>query len=274
MDPHPSNPQHDHMADESMLRNLAAQAVALWPQEEPIFRGYGLPAAPRILDAGCGPGEIAGRLARLYPAGRVTGIDLIEAHLEVARNRHADLADRVDFLHGDALALPFADATFDLAVSRHVVQAVPDAARALAELVRVTRPGGRIHVIAEDYGMIWFHPTRLDAEAFWREAPAKFGKATGCDLFVGRHVFTLLRALPVRDLAIHYLAVDTLRVPRETFAAIWEAWRDGYRDGIAETTGMSADRVAAHFDDMIECIRRPDGWGLWLVPLATAVVCD
>ena len=40
------------MADESMIRNLAAQADAIWPQEEAIFRAHGLPAKPRILDVG------------------------------------------------------------------------------------------------------------------------------------------------------------------------------------------------------------------------------
>ena len=59
------------MADESMVRNLAAQADAIWPQEEPLFRRYGQPA--RILDVGCGTGEISSRLATLFPAARVTG---------------------------------------------------------------------------------------------------------------------------------------------------------------------------------------------------------
>ena len=57
------NPQAKQMADESMVRNLAAQAQAIWPQEAPLFRRYTLPASPRILDAGCGTGEGASRLA-------------------------------------------------------------------------------------------------------------------------------------------------------------------------------------------------------------------
>src|SRR5262245_10437370 len=99
------NPQAKQMADESMVRNLAAQAESIWPQEEPIVAGYG---APRdILDVGCGTGEISSRLATLFPAARVTGVDLIEPHLELARSRYAAFGDRLRFLEADAFELPF-----------------------------------------------------------------------------------------------------------------------------------------------------------------------
>jgi ubiquinone/menaquinone biosynthesis C-methylase UbiE len=60
------NPQGKQMADESIVRNLAVQARANWPQEAPLLRRYALPAEPRILDAGCGTGDGALRLARGY----------------------------------------------------------------------------------------------------------------------------------------------------------------------------------------------------------------
>ena len=81
------NPQARQMADESMVRNLAAQASAIWPQEAPLFARYALPRAPRILDAGCGTGEITSRLAELFPEANVLGIDIIDHHLELARMR-------------------------------------------------------------------------------------------------------------------------------------------------------------------------------------------
>src|SRR5205823_11146714 len=130
-----SSPQAKEMADESMVRNLAAQIEAIWPQEEPIFRLHPLPQRARILDVGCGTAEIAPRLARLFPSASYVGIDLEESHLEKARAKNAHLGDRVRFQHGDAMHLPFGDAQFDFAVSRHVLQAVPDARRVLRELV-------------------------------------------------------------------------------------------------------------------------------------------
>ena len=78
------NPQAREMADESMVRNLAAQAEAIWPQERVLFERYHLPEDAQVLDAGCGTGEISVRIAQMLPRARVLGIDIIDGHLEVA----------------------------------------------------------------------------------------------------------------------------------------------------------------------------------------------
>src|SRR6266566_4004746 len=121
---HPSSPQAKEMADESMVRNLAAQAEAIWPQEEPIFDRHPIGGAA-VLDVGCGTGEILARLAAKYPQASFVGIDLEESHLARAAERCAKFADRVRFERGDAMALQFGDATFDLVICRHLIQAVP-----------------------------------------------------------------------------------------------------------------------------------------------------
>ena len=267
---HPNNPQHEQMADESMVRNLAHQAEAIWPQESAIFRGYGLSGPLRVLDVGCGTGEITARLAEMYPEAALTGVDLIESHLEEAVRRCAAFGKRVSFRAADAFALPFEDGTFDLVVCRHMLQAVPDPTAAMAEIVRVARPGGRVHLLVEDYGMIHMHPTRLDADRFWTTAPPAFGAATGTDLHIGRTAYGRIRRLAVEEIAMHYVVVDTLRVPRETFAGIWEAWRDGYVDPIGAYTPISREEARAHFDDMIACIRGSDSYAVWQVPILTA----
>jgi ubiquinone/menaquinone biosynthesis C-methylase UbiE len=265
-----NNPQYDQMADASMVRNLEHQANAIWPQESEIFKGYGLGGALQILDVGCGTGEITARLAQLYPDAALVGVDLIGRHLELAGQRCAEFGTRVSFREADAFALPFAAATFDLVVCRHMLQAVPRPHEAMAEFVRVVRSGGRLHLLVEDYGMIHMHPTRLDADRFWVEGPASYGAAVGTDLHIGRTAYGRLRAFPVFDIALHYVVVDTLRVPRETFAAVWEAWRDGYADVIGRHTRFTSDEARALFEDMIACIRNPDGYAVWQVPILTA----
>ena len=217
-----SSPQAKEMADESMVRNLAAQAEAIWPQEEPIFDRHPV-GSGSVLDVGCGTGEVTARLAAKYPRPTFVGIDLEESHLDRARARCAEFGSRVRFQVGDALALPFDDELFDLVVCRHVLQAVSDAPRALSEIRRVLRPGGRAHLIAEDYGMLWCHPTELGSDGFWQVIPWRYEKGVGCDLHVGRKMFTLLSDLNLNDIAVDYIVVDTVRVPRDTFARIWEA---------------------------------------------------
>ena len=267
----PARPQAREMADESMVRNLTAQAEAIWPQEEPIFRRHALPPRARVLDVGCGTGELELRLAALFPEMAFLGIDVEEAHLERARRRCASFGDRVRFQSGDALSLPFEPDRFDLVVSRHVLQALPDAPRSVAEMARVARPGGRLHVIAEDYGMLWCHPTPRDSDEFWQRLPQLFGRAIGVDNHIGRKMFTLLTDLGLHDIRVDYVVVDTVRVPRETFARIWEAWRDGYTDTLAQNTGIPRAEVEDSWQQMIACVRDPRGYALWQVPVWSAV---
>ena len=264
-----SSPQAKEMADESMVRNLAAQAIAIWPQEELIFDRHPLGDAS-VLDVGCGTGEIIARLAAKYPEASFTGVDLEEPHLQRARTRCADFGDRVRFETGDAMALRFDAETFDFAISRHVLQAVPDPMQVMREIVRVLRPGGRVHLISEDYGMLWAYPTALDADDFWQRLPPRFAAAVGCDLHVGRKTFTLLQDLGMAGIKADYVVVDTLRVERETFARIWEAWRDGYTDSMVEHCGVSREEIEQRWREMIDCVRDPRGYALWQVPVWTA----
>jgi SAM-dependent methyltransferase len=258
------------MADESMVRNLAAQAEAIWPQEKTIFERYGLAAKARVLDVGCGTGELECRLALLFEDASFHGLDIEAVHLERARSRCAGHGRRVSFEIGDALALPHAADRFDLVISRHVLQALPDAPRAIAEMVRVAKPGGRLHLLAEDYGMLWCHPTPQDSDGFWQRLPLEFGRAIGCDNHIGRKMFTLLTDLGLRDITVDYVVLDTLRVPRETFARIWEAWRDGYTDTLAQHTSVPRAEIALRWQEMIDCVRDPRGYALWNIPIWSA----
>jgi len=266
------NPQARQMADESMVRGLDAQARAIWPQEVPLIRRYALPAEARVLDAGCGTGEIASRLAELFPQARVLGVDIIDSHLELARSRYRALTPRLAFEHQSVFGLQAADCSFDLTVCRHVLHSIPHADRVIAELARVTRPGGYLHLIPEDYGMLHFQRGPLDPRDFWHQVPASFGSATGTDLFIGRNTFGILAAMKFEQIRMDYIIVDTVRVPRETFAAILEAWRDGYAAPIGEVTPITFGSAVAYFDQMIANIRDPLGYAVWLVPVASARV--
>ena len=260
------------MADESMVRNLAAQAEAIWPQEMPLFGRYRLPARADVLDAGCGTGEISSRLMSLFPEATILGVDVVDEHLARAQAKCAAAGARVRFENRSIFELGLPDHSFDLVVCRHVLQAIPDAGRAVAELVRVTRPGGWIHLIPEDYLMIHFEPHRLDADDFWTAVPRRFGEALGTDLRIGRRAYGLLRRLNVLDITVDYVVVDTLRVPRPTFAAIFAAWRDGYADTVSEHAPITRERFLSHFNDMIATIEDPDCYAVWQVPIVAGRV--
>lgn len=258
------------MVSDAMVRNLAAQANAIWPLELPLFERYAVPAEPLIIDAGCGTGEGTARLAERFPTARIVGIEIEPANVERARARTAEFGERVRIDLGDALAIDAADGHYDLTVCRHVVHAVSDPPALLRELQRVTKPGGWMHVLAEDYGMIHFHGTRLATDRYWREGPIEFGFNTGTDLTIGRRIPAMMGALGVYDLAVDYLAIDSVRTSREKLLAIWHAWRDGYTDCIAEQTRLSRELVHDHWCDMITAIKDPASYMVWLVPVVSA----
>ena len=95
----------------------------------------------RVLDACCGTGDLA--VADRAAGGEVTGLDFSERMLERARRK----APALEWVRGDLLTLPFADASFDAATVGFGVRNVEDLDRALAELRRVLRPGGRLGVL-------------------------------------------------------------------------------------------------------------------------------
>lgn len=266
------NPQGREMADESMVRNLAAQAQAIWPQERPFFSRYQLPDRAHVLDAGCGTGEITMRVGEMLPHANVLGIDIIDAHLDAARRRTASLGGRMRFENRSIFELGLPDRAFDLVICRHVLQAIPHAERAIAELARVTRSGGWLHLIPEDYLMIHFERRRLDPDDLWSDGPRRFGAATGTDMRIGRRAYGILRRLGLSEITVDYVVVDPLRVERGTFAAIWRAWRDGYADTVSTHTSITRDDFIAHFDDMIATLEDPDGYGVWHVPVVAGRV--
>jgi ubiquinone/menaquinone biosynthesis C-methylase UbiE len=113
----------------------------------------------RLLDAGCGAGEVARELAGEVSGGvsgrfggEVVALDYSAVTVAAAAQRHDGSA--VCYLTGDVSALEFPDGHFDGVRSERVLQHVADPDRAIAELVRVTRPGGRVCLIDTDWESI------------------------------------------------------------------------------------------------------------------------
>ena len=118
-----------------------------------------------ILDVGSGTGSLSLAAAAAAPAGRVIGVDVSTAYVATARTRvHGD---RVQFEVGDAQALRFAQGSFDRTLSLLVINFIPEPAKALTEMIRVTRPGGLVAAAVWDYA----HGMEM-LRIFWDEAAA------------------------------------------------------------------------------------------------------
>jgi arsenite methyltransferase len=127
-------------------------------------RALALQPGERVLDVGSGPGFLAAEMAEDAGAdGRVHGVDPSDSMLVMARRRPAAPGSApLEFTAGDALALRFADASFDAVVSTQVLEYVEDVASALAEARRVLRPGGRLLVLDTDWDSIVWHSAQPD----------------------------------------------------------------------------------------------------------------
>lgn len=112
-------------------------------------RSLELTESSRILDLATGTCDLAIRVARHAPGVSVVGVDPSERMLEVGQRKleQLGLADRIKLEVGDAQRLPFADRSFDGVCIAFGIRNVPDRSRALAEMARVTRPGGRIAIL-------------------------------------------------------------------------------------------------------------------------------
>lgn len=155
----------DKQAREHAARlELRAGAESEISARDEYVRLLGAAPGERMLDVGCGSGAVTRTLAqRVAPGGRAVGLDTSPALLKVARELadEAGFGAAIEFKEGDCRALPFPDASFDAVVAATTLCHVPDPGRALAEMVRVTRPGGRIGVFDLDGDMSLFaHPDR------------------------------------------------------------------------------------------------------------------
>jgi len=138
--------RYDHQVE--VLFGGAAAAMrrqALVPLREAILGVKGGVRGAKLLDIACGTGVFLAEIKRNYPRLAVSGVDLSEPYLAVARRRLADWS-RATLVKGNAEALPFADASVDIVTCVYLFHELPRRARrtVAAEICRVLKPGGRL----------------------------------------------------------------------------------------------------------------------------------
>lgn len=115
-----------------------------------LIRFAAIPDDARVLDVGCGTGSFTEAVLSTLPRATAVGVDPSATFVELASRRFPET--RARFETGDATRLTFPDASFGAAVAMLVLNFVPDPGRAVAEMRRVTRPGGRVAASVWDYG--------------------------------------------------------------------------------------------------------------------------
>jgi ubiquinone/menaquinone biosynthesis C-methylase UbiE len=194
-----------------------------------------------ILEVGCGLGDMARALAPLVgAAGRVVGVDNSETMIRHAQQRTSQDDGPVTFRRGDIMALDFPEAEFDRARVEQVLQHVAEPNRAVTELVRVTRPGGRVVALEPDWDTLVIDAEDLATSqafsAFNSTRVVRHGR-------IGRQLPTLFRQAGLVEVSI---------VPQGILAG-YEATREFIASTMARAVAEGAiDEDAAHswLDDL------------------------
>ena len=153
----------------------------------------------RVLDIGCGPGSITLDLAQRVAPGEVVGVDASEAVVGLARQAAVDAGDvGTRFEVADAMALPFADDSFDVVHAHQVMQHVGDPVGLLREMARVTRPGGLVAARDADYEAMTWAPAHPGLSR-WLDLYRAAARGTGTQPDAGRHLLGWCRAAGLTD---------------------------------------------------------------------------
>lgn len=167
-----------------------------------------LPQQRRWLDVGCGTGALCEAILHAAAPRAIKGIDKSEGFVAYAREKVTD--PRVRFEVGDAQALPDGDATHDAAVSGLVLNFVPEPQKMVAEMARVTQPGGTVALYVWDYAdgmqlMRYF----WDASVALDPAASEFDEGRRFSLCQPEPLTALFQAAGLRDVAVTTIDIPT-----------------------------------------------------------------
>src|SRR5208282_1454811 len=240
-----SNPYYkQHWIDIEPERHAAYdQILGFHPALEPIIRPLQLQPGLRVLDVGSGPAHTTMELARrVAPSGKVTGVDINAEFIarSTARAREAKLP--LEFTHSGFPPLPFPDAGFDRVFCKNVLEYVDSAADTVAEMARVTAPGGIVVASDSDWDLL-----ALDLGAAAREHSDRILAASKAIAIkepqIGRQLYRLFHAAGLDDVKVEIhagadIAGRSLPMLKASFARYA---RDSGRIAAVEVEGWFAD---------------------------------
>jgi ubiquinone/menaquinone biosynthesis C-methylase UbiE len=189
---------------------------------EANLRLAGLRPGMQSLDVGCGIGMLTMLMHQISGQARTVGVDGSVARIEAARRRVPPRRSDVEFVSADIRTLPQNADSFDFSWSRFVFEYLCEPEVVLAEMKRVTRPGGVVAVADLDSQLLNFHPQSPGTAERMQQAFQLLAEQ-GFDPCIGRKLYTMFKRAGLRD-------IKAAVVPYQTFcgglpSGAWENWQ-------------------------------------------------
>jgi len=208
---------------------------------EPFIQFAGTAPDDRLLEVGCGTGSLTFALARAAPFAALTAVDFADVYVRAARAANQDA--RVQFEQGDAGALRFPDASFDRTFALLLLHLVSGPERVVAEMRRVTRPGGVVAAAVWDAeGGVVMHRIFWDTAAVLDPAARPLrARSMGSPVVAPGGLRRLFRDAGLEAIDDRPLAI---RMEPSSFADYWEPYAGGEGPIGAYVAGLGADARA------------------------------
>ena len=203
---------------EKEIARLGGQVELFWSNELKHYVEFGLRDGMSIVELGCGPGFSTEKLLDRFPSIGITALDVDPMLLDVARDRLDERhGDRLELTHGSILETGLPDDTFDFALTRLVLEHLPDPVAAVREVVRILKPGGIAMFVDNDFEMHVMTSPRIEALGELYDAYCRARIAEGGNPRIGRELPRVLSEGGLSEVGFEVLSAHSDLVGSELF---------------------------------------------------------
>lgn len=253
----------DFEENQAELERLINQARIGWNMEREMLLQAGLKPGMNVLDLACGPGVVSCHMAREVAPGRVLGADLSPDLLAAAAEVKArEGQDNVSFSQADVYNLDLPPDEFDFVYARFLFQHLIEPVKALENIRRTTKPGGRVCIsdVDDQWLMVW--PDRPSFARFTARA-AEGQAANGGDRLVGRKIGDYLHRAGFSDIRVLPWVATSFDLGLKTFLDITTKFKQ-------EQIGPAdKDWAEEQLKDIYSLLEEPFAWGAVAVFVVT-----
>ncbi|UQA63528.1 methyltransferase domain-containing protein [Polyangium aurulentum] len=257
--------------DDEFITVLRTQEKLIWAHEQEILPQHGLRPGLRVADICCGLGDFAILLQRDFRPEYLVGVDHSKPLLRYARQVVSDFGlENIEYQYGDAAALLLADNSFDFVSCRLSLQVFPEPDRIVHELVRITRPGGRVYITNEMLSSVVGYPQQ-EAIRKGYERFLEVCRHGGVDLDMGPKAREVLANGGLEDVKISQINVTNTNSDAHDLARVVELWiRVAWQFGAAAGANPEMHKdietgLRAHIDTILS----DRGYAVWPIIAAS-----